>query len=101
MYQRVLTHIVTLLFVAAFLIPRIANIHALSHSVDDDSSFSCELCDILVDSYQLDLINYDNSYPENASQRIPNSRIVYTEYNSPQQTIASPIFIYNKPPPLT
>ncbi|SEL95933.1 hypothetical protein SAMN04487910_3720 [Aquimarina amphilecti] len=99
MYQRVLTHIITLLFAAAFLIPRVANLHALSHLSDDDSSFSCELCDILADSYQLDLADNTQNYAENELKSIPNSSVVFLKYNSPQEKIASPSSVYNKPPP--
>lgn len=99
MHRRVLTHIITLLFTAAFLVPRVANLHALSHLSDDDASISCELCDLIVDTHQLDLINDNNSYLESEQQNIPSSFVVVPQYNTPQEKIVSPTFIYNKPPP--
>ncbi|WP_298541432.1 hypothetical protein [uncultured Aquimarina sp.] len=99
MHKRVLTHIITLLFTAAFLAPRVANLHALSHLSDDDTSISCELCDIIVDAHQFDLINDSNFYTENDQQSIPSSFVVVSQYNTPQEKIVSPTFIYNKPPP--
>ncbi len=99
MHQRVLTHIVTLLFTAAFLVPRVANLHALSHLSDDDTAISCELCDIIVDSHQFDLINDNNFHLENEQQSIPSSFVIVPQYNTPQEKIVSPTCIYNKPPP--
>ncbi|WP_299215018.1 hypothetical protein [uncultured Aquimarina sp.] len=99
MHQRVLIHIITLLFTAAFLVPRVANLHALSHLSDDDTSISCELCDIIVDAHQFDLITDNNSYLESEQQSIPSSFVVVPQYNIPQEKIVSPTCIYNKPPP--
>ncbi len=99
MYQRVLTNIIALLFTAAFLVPRIANLHALTHLSDDNPDISCELCDIIVDAHQFDLINNNNSYLEQESHSIPSSFIVLTQYNISKEKIVSPITIYNKPPP--
>ena len=101
MHKPVLTHIITLLFSAAFLVPRVANLHALDHLSDDDTYISCELCDISVHSHQLDLITDDSSYLENEQQNIPSSFVVLTQYNTPREKIVSPTFIYNKPPPLS
>ncbi|WP_235016274.1 hypothetical protein [Aquimarina sp. AU474] len=100
MYQRVLAHIITLLVTAAFLVPRVVNLHALSHLSDDDISISCELCDILVHSHQLDFIEEDIFNLEYELQNIPSSFVVLVQYNAPQEKIVSPTSIYNKPPPL-
>ncbi|GAA4272440.1 hypothetical protein U6A24_10165 [Aquimarina gracilis] len=101
MYQRVLPHIITVLFATFFLVPRIVNLHVLDHLTDDKTSVSCELCDILVYSYQLDLITEDNSYLENELQHTPSSYVVLAQYNIPQEKIVSPTCFYNKPPPLS
>ncbi len=98
MHRRVFTHIITLLCIAAFLVPRVANLHALSH-LSDDGAVSCELCDIIVDTPQFDLINDTNSYLESEQQSIPSSFVIVLQYNTPQEKIVSPTCIYNKPPP--
>ncbi len=100
MHQRVITHIITLLFTVAFLVPRVANLHAMNHLSGDDDSISCEICDAISVSNQFDLITGDIFHFENNLQNIPSSFIVYTQYSTPIEKIASPISIYNKPPPI-
>ncbi len=101
MHQRITTYIFTLLFTAALLVPRVANLHALDHITDEDtSSISCELCDILVHSYELDVINENYSFLENELYNTPSTFIVFTQYHIPKENIVSPTSIYNKPPPL-
>lgn len=98
MLQRVFAHIITLFFAVAFLIPRIVDLHVLNHQPDDDTT-SCELCDILIQSDQFDLIFDDILYFQDQPYNTPSSFIVITKYNVPQKKIVSPTSIYNKPPP--
>ncbi|TPN87375.1 hypothetical protein [Aquimarina algicola] len=101
MYQRILTYIITLLFTVVFIAPRIVNLHVLSHLSDEnDTPISCELCDVLIYTSQLDLAKDDVSYFENTSQNLSGLFVVVPQYNTPQEKIVSPTFIYNKPPPL-
>ncbi|WP_299255542.1 hypothetical protein [uncultured Aquimarina sp.] len=101
MHKRVLTYVIALFFTVSFLVPRVTSLHALSHLSDDDTPISCEICDIIVDSHQFDLVNDDNFYIEIEGKSIPSSFVVVTQYNAPQEKILSPAYIYNKPPPLT
>ncbi|TSE08103.1 MULTISPECIES: hypothetical protein [Aquimarina] len=100
MRRQVITNIITLLFTATFLVPRVANLHALSHLSDDDEPISCELCDIISNSHQFDLITNDTYCFEDTQINIPSSFVIFTQYNTPKEKIASPISIYNKPPPV-
>ncbi len=99
MRQRVITNIITLLFITAFLVPRVVDLHVFSHISEDDEPISCEICDTISVSNQFDLIIGDTFHFENDLQNIPSSFIVVTQYNTPIHKIASPVFIYNKPPP--
>ena len=99
MQKRVLKHIFTLFFTITFLTPRIVDLHAFSHISEDDSPISCKLCDTIAYHGQFDLTLDGNSYAEDESQNTPSAVVVFTTYNSPQEKIVSPIFIYNKPPP--
>ncbi len=99
MHLRVLTHIVALLFATAIIIPRVANLHALDHVSDDTFSISCELCDILLHSFQLDLINDYPSGLKNELVNIPTSFVVLRNHHIPQEKIVSPTSFYNRPPP--
>ncbi|KZS40152.1 hypothetical protein AWE51_25250 [Aquimarina aggregata] len=102
MRKPILKYIITLFFTVALLIPRIANLHALNHlSEDGEPLISCELCDIISSSDQFDLIIGDTYSFEDQLQIVPNSFIVFSEYNTPKEKIASPVSIYNKPPPLS
>ncbi|MEW7281292.1 hypothetical protein ABW636_22090 [Aquimarina sp. 2201CG1-2-11] len=99
MFQCIIVHIITLLFTAAFLAPRVVDLHILNHLSEDDEPVSCELCDILVYSHQLDLFHNDHSHLEKEQSNIPSSFIALIQYRGPQEKIASPTFVYNKPPP--
>ncbi|WP_299765370.1 hypothetical protein [uncultured Dokdonia sp.] len=100
MRQQVVTHIITLLFTLVFLVPRVASMHAISHLSEDDELISCEICDTISVSNQFDLITGDTFHFENELQNVPSSFVVYTEYTTPLEKIASPISFYNKPPPI-
>ena len=100
MRKRIFTHITPLLFIAAFLAPRVANLHALSHLSSDDISISCELCDVVVYSYLLDLVT-DHLYGlEDNPQNTPSNFVAFAYYDMPQEKIVSPTSIHNKPPPI-
>lgn len=95
-------HISTLLFLVAFLLPRVVDVHALDHLSDEDDAISCELCDITAHSSQFDFHPGEISYEENQEVfNKPSSHIVYSFYNSPVSKIVSPITVYNKPPPFS
>jgi hypothetical protein len=98
--QSLIRPFIVIFFTAAFLVPRVTILHSLSHLSDDDVHNSCDLCDILVYSYQLDSKSEDTSYVTNEFQDLPNSFVVLYTYNISQEKIVSPDFIYNKPPPL-
>ncbi|MDC8005855.1 hypothetical protein POV27_17510 [Aureisphaera galaxeae] len=100
MKQRIRTHIIPLLFAIVFLIPRVADLHALEHIAEEDTPISCELCDDLIQTQQNDLDLAGASYVEVAMQQVPCSFVVLPHYDVPRETIVSPTSIYNKPPPL-
>jgi len=92
-------HITTFLFLVAFLLPRVANVHAWEHLSDDDETIACELCDITTQSQEVDLFLEVVTYDDTSSLNTPNTFIVNTYYNSPLDKIATPTSVYNKPPP--
>ena len=92
-------YITTFLFLVAFLVPRIADIHALEHLQDDDEGVSCDLCDITSYSQQFDLFLDVAAYYDNRPLNAISCLVVYGYFNSPLDKIVSPTSIYNKPPP--
>jgi len=92
-------HITSLLFLAAFLIPRVAELHVLEHLSEEEEAISCELCDIVSPSQQLDLSTVAVSYEQKQLIPHPSEHIVYGMYHSPLAKIFSPTSVYNKPPP--
>lgn len=100
MRHPLIKHISTLVFLAAFLVPRVADLHALDHAFGDDDSISCELCDIALHSSEFDLYLANASYDDSPAINLPSRRIKGCSYNSPIAKIATPTTIYNKPPPM-
>ncbi|MEM7187305.1 MAG: hypothetical protein AAF466_11665 [Bacteroidota bacterium] len=91
---------VGLFFLLAFLSLRVANAHTISHVTEDGNDHHCELCEIITVSQELTPFEGGN---ENATLSSP---FIYSEtddvnvgYLEPILLIASPVFIYNKPPP--
>lgn len=89
------------LFLVAFLLPRVADLHAFYHLSDDDAPISCEHCDITSHSQQFDFYLEDVQYHEQQLINSPNEQIISGIYNSPLAKIATPTSVYNKPPPLS
>ncbi len=94
-------HITTFLFLVAFLLPRVVDMHALEHFLDDNETVSCELCDIAPNSQQFDLFLNGVSYDDKQFLNTPSSFVVDLQYNSPLDKIVSPTSVYNKPPPIS
>jgi hypothetical protein len=99
MQQSVLKNITAFLFLVAFLAPRVANLHALDHLSEGEDTISCELCDITLQSQQLDLHTGDALYEDIQITKSPSAYIANSFYNSPTASIVSPLTVYNKPPP--
>ena len=92
-------NIITLLFLVAFLAPRVVDLHALEHTASDDEPVSCELCDITAHSQSFDLFVDCPSYEDVEPVNRPSTFVVSTQYNSPLDKIVTPTSVYNKPPP--
>ena len=88
-----------LLFLVAFLLPRVADLHAFDHIADDNVPVSCEQCDITANSHQFDVYLEDATPADINVSFVPSTAIVFTSYNSPLAKIVSPTTVYNKPPP--
>ena len=99
MQQPFVKYISTFLFLAAFLVPRFADLHALEHLSGDDDTTSCELCDIAVHNQHLDLFLGDITCTKEIAHNLPSTHIVQSLYNSPLASIVTPTSVYNKPPP--
>jgi hypothetical protein len=90
-----------LLFLVAFLLPRVADLHAFDHVSDDDVPVSCERCDITSHSQKSDLYLGDLPSYEVQIRNRPSEQNISGIYNSPLAKIATPTSVYNKPPPLS
>ena len=91
---------ITTFFALAMLFPNIANLHSLGHLSEHDAATSCECCEIFTQYNQLDLVFGDSYYPENEIRNHSHAWVQLFSYNSPVEKIVTPVFIYNKPPPL-
>lgn len=100
MQHPLVKHISTLLFLAAFLVPRVVDLHAFDHALGDEDAISCELCDIALLSSELDAQLPSTSYDDSYLNTLPSSKLASYSYNSPIAIIATPITVYNKPPPV-
>lgn len=86
------------LCIVAFILPRIASLHAFSHTEEKQSiPITCDLMNttdtatpFLKGSLSYALVHFIN----------PSRILTYSGYDIPLFKIASPGFIYNKPPPL-
>lgn len=93
--------LLSFLFMAAFLVPRIADMHAIEHLEDgEDEGTHCELCHFTTaedpkDLYFLNDISYQEPF-----QPVPDSFETAINYVAPLALIASPTSVYNKPPPV-
>ena len=86
-------------FLLTFLLVRIVNVHAITHADDNDSD-QCELCEIISINNQTELLPGSTTYEfNNPSDIIVKSKKVDLNYSNPLQTVSTPCFIYNKPPP--
>lgn len=99
MHQKLITNTIVLLFMTAFLIPRIAGVHAIAHFSGDDEEITCEFCDTITFTNQFDLSSADGFTGLLELQIAPSSFVVIKNYNEPLAKISSPIAIHNKPPP--
>jgi hypothetical protein len=95
------SYFTALLFLVAFLVPRVADLHAFDHLSDDDVPVSCERCDITSHSQKSDLYLGDFSYYEELTLNRPSEQSISRIYTSPLAKIATPTSVYNKPPPLS
>jgi len=101
MRKHITNHIIILFVAMAFLTPRIANLHILSHFSEDDNPISCEVCDIITNAQDFDL-SYANGDPfSDYLNNVPTKVVVISFFNIPLETIVTPTTIHNKPPPLS
>jgi len=89
-----------LLFLAAFLVPRVADLHSFEHLLGDEDTTTCELCDIASHSHELDVFINDTSVKEQPISSTPSKEVIPSLYDSPLAMIATPTWVYNKPPPV-
>ncbi len=100
MNGRVNKTILSLLFLGAFLFLRVANAHAFSHLGEDSGHEHCELCDIIITSQEITPFSGDlSSETETQEFVLINKEELNSEYDAPLHCIASPVAVYNKPPP--
>lgn len=86
---------------AAFLVPRIADLHAFEHMDEGEGEEThCELCHINTAEDPKDLYFINDICYQEAFQPAPDSFEPATSYVAPLVIIASPTSVYNKPPPL-
>lgn len=100
MYKAAVKYISMFLFLAVFLVPRIADFHAFNHLSDDKDAVSCKICDILSHNQQLDLFYESSAFEKVDIYLAPSNFMVIRYYSTPYSKIVTPEFIYNKPPPV-
>lgn len=97
--KKTYSNLITIFFTLVILFPCIADLHALDHWSEHSPSSHCECCKILTQYNQLNLINGDAYDSVSEMLKIPHSLTQSLSYGIPEEKIASPDFIYNKPPP--
>ncbi|WP_103070290.1 hypothetical protein [Aquimarina sediminis] len=93
-------NIILLFLLSTFLFLRIVNVHAFSHSSDEDDQIHCELCEIITTSNELTPC-VDSIFTEVEQKSRLNSYRYPANfcYETSQYCITLPTSIYNKPPP--
>lgn len=95
-------NIISLFFVAAFILLRVVNLHTFSHfSDDDDHDTHCELCKIIISSNLLTPFIGDTF--EETEQNALTDYQLYTAnfgYETSEYSVTLPKSVYNKPPPV-
>jgi len=84
---------------AAFLIPRVVDVHAFEHLNEEDEGTHCELCHVMSADDPNDLYALNEFCDLVHLQQVPDSFEVAISYAAPLVIIASPASVYNKPPP--
>jgi len=88
-------------FLLTFLLVRIVNVHTITHIDDESDSDHCELCEIISINNQSELLFDSNTYEfNNPLNSIVTSKKIALNYSNPLQTVSTPSFVYNKPPPI-
>ena len=101
MFTAKVKNCISLLFLASFLLLRVGNLHAATHTFSDDEVQHCELCDLMARSNEataLHMATPPAGIPDyNAAEY--DGRTPYLNYSAPE--LQAPYFLYfsNKPPP--
>lgn len=93
-------NVISLVFLLAFLFLRVANVHSVSHHLDEIDTNTCELCEIITVTHQF--TPFVDQSPEDIEYNlciVPKNSSINFGYEEPLHCIVSPDFIYNKPPP--
>lgn len=99
MQRAVFKHITTLLFLVAFLVPRVVELHAFEHISDNEDQVTCELCDITTQVQEQELTFGQVSHTYQILSPSPSDYVITSSYGSPVAYIVTPTVVYNKPPP--
>ena len=92
---------IVLFFLSAFLLLRIANVHAISHSLSDDDLQSCELCKLIAASDEATSLNTNLVaviIPANHLQ-IYTHKSGFHYYSIPEIKKFQFTYFHNRPPP--
>lgn len=96
------TKLIEFLFLATFLMLRVANFHAISHFFEEEHHNNCELCDLTITSQNHNPL--DNPTDFVVKINIPLFFIVSKQvvvYETSNYCFDQPLEVYNKPPPLS
>jgi len=99
MQKSTLSYVMALLFALVFLMPRAINLHAFEHLSGDEDPISCEVCDIIIDTNQVDLYGGDLISFETPFNNSPNIYVTISSYETPLDKILQPTTFCNRPPP--
>jgi len=97
---KVSKHTISFLFLSAFLLLKVANAHSLSHLLEEEENWQCELCEMAFTFQENTPVVYTSG-----KEWVPKVTFsceyqpVIAGYQEPLQHIASPHDVHNKPPP--
>ncbi|NQX76629.1 hypothetical protein [Gilvibacter sp.] len=94
-------NIISLLFLSAFLLLRVGNVHAITHIDDDHDDHQCELCELI----QITEDSKDLEIPATLEVPLPNTIEAVSDdlnsgYNAPVYRFVLPDRLRNRPPPV-
>lgn len=92
--------LLSFLFLAAFLLLRVAGVQAMTHDHENDQQTACELCELMaVAEEHTPVFSTADEVVISPPTIVPLPNENPATYETPLFQISEPSFVYNKPPP--